>query len=320
MMHRVQAILSTLLMIGLGGALFSSSILAGATALLALAGIILVARKSLEQHGWIVPKELRLMHFAFWFFVLVSFCSWVFEGFSYEGGKNLGTHARLILFWPLLLAISYSGIKARGIFTSLALISISVIILFLIPLVAGSGTLEKLLATRFGGGVNPISFGNIALLGGMLTLTGGLFFARNKQYVLAILVSFIGVTAVVLSMFSETRSNLVALPVLLLLLLPLLSKKLRIAGAIAIIVITVAAVITSERMSQSVESLVAAGSFDRSMEIRIEAWELAWDIFRAEPFSGAGLGGYTRGAEAAVATGDIPPVICLLYTSPSPRD
>lgn len=320
MMHRVQAILSTLLMIGLGGALFSSSILAGATALLALAGIILIARKSLVQHGWIVPKELRLMHFAFWFFVLVSFCSWVFEGFSYEGGKNLGTHARLILFWPLLIAISYSGVRARGIFTSLALISISVIILFLVPLVAGSGTLEKLLATRFGGGVNPISFGNIALLGGMLTLTGGLFFARNKQHMLAILLSCIGVAAVVLSMFSETRSNLVALPALLLLLLPLLSKKLRIAGAIAILVIAVAATTNSERMSQSVENLVAAGSFDRSMETRIEVWELAWDIFRTEPFTGTGLGGYTRGAEAALAAGEITPVVSLCCTGHAHND
>ena len=77
-----------LLIIGLGGALLSSSILAGATLLLAIAGMVLSARKSLYKDGWDKPKELRLLHFSFWFFVLVSFLSWALEGFDYELASN----------------------------------------------------------------------------------------------------------------------------------------------------------------------------------------------------------------------------------------
>lgn len=305
-MHLPHALLPLLFMTGLGGALFSSSILAGATALLAIAGITLIFRKSLNQSGWVVPKELRLMHFAFWFFVLVSFCSWALEGFTYEGGKNLGTHARLILFWPLIIALTYSGIRARGIFTGLALISASVIIVFLMALAARSGAWDKLLNTRFGGGINPISFGNIALLGGMLTVTGGLFFVRSKRPLPATLMCIVGVTAVIVSMFSETRSNLVALPALLLLLLPLISRKLRIAGAIAILVIVVATIANSDRMSRSVEHLLEGGKLDTSMDVRIEVWGLAWDLFLESPLTGSGLGGYTRGVEEAVTAGEVP--------------
>lgn len=299
-----QFLLPALLMTGLGGALVSSSILAGATALLAIAGITLTIRKSLYQSGWEIPKELRLLHFAFWFFVLVSFCSWTLEGFSYEGGKNLGTHARLILFWPLVVALTFVGIKARGTFVALSLVSISVIAMFLLALADRNGAIEKLLSIRFGAGINPISFGNLALLGGMLTLTGGFFFARSKRLVPAILLFVLGLSAVVISMLSETRSNLVALPFLSLLLLPLVGKKWRIGGAVIIAVLVVATAISSDRLSRSFDQLLGGGKLDNSMEIRFEVWELAWNMFLEEPFTGAGMGGYTRGAEAAVAAGE----------------
>lgn len=300
-----QLLLPALLMAGLGGALASSSILAGATALLAIAGIALTVRKSLLRSGWEVPKELRLLHFAFWFFVLVSFCSWSLEGFSYEGGKNLGTHARFILFWPLVVALSYAGLRARGTFIALALVSVSVIAMFLLALADRNGALEKLLSIRFGAGINPISFGNLALLGGMLTLTGGFFFARTRRPALSALMFFLGLGAVVVSMLSETRSNLVALPFLLFLLLPLVGKKWRIASVILIAVLVVSTVLSSDRLPRSFEQLTGGEQLDKSMEIRFELWGLAWGMFLEDPITGAGLGGFTRGAEAAVASGDV---------------
>ncbi|WP_341581351.1 hypothetical protein [Marinobacter metalliresistant] len=68
MTFSTRTFLPLLLMIGLGGALLSSTILAAATLLLAIAGMITGHRKSLYRTGWDKPKELRLMHFAFWFF------------------------------------------------------------------------------------------------------------------------------------------------------------------------------------------------------------------------------------------------------------
>jgi (heptosyl)LPS beta-1,4-glucosyltransferase len=222
--------LHALLIIGLGGALLSSSILAGATLLLAIAGMVLSARKSLYKTGWDKPKELRLLHFSFWFFVLVSFLSWALEGFDYEGGKTFGTHARFILFWPLIIAISYARVGARTTFAAIGLVSVSIIGIFLVTIAARQGALGQVMNSRFGGGINPISFGNLALLGGMLTIVGAMFFVRDKRLGLAILFFIGGTAAVLISMLSETRSNLVALPFLLVALVPLLRKRLRVAA------------------------------------------------------------------------------------------
>src|SRR5690606_16390225 len=98
MINRQSATLA-LLCLGLAGALASSSLLAATTALLAILGGYLIKTKALVKQDWDTPKELRLIHFAFWFFVLTSAISWAIEGFSYDGAKTLGTHARFILFW-----------------------------------------------------------------------------------------------------------------------------------------------------------------------------------------------------------------------------
>ena len=301
-----RLLLNALLMAGLGGALLSSSILAGATLLLALAGMVFSVRKSLYKAGWDKPKELRLLHFAFWFFVLASFLSWTMEGFDYEGGKTLGTHARFILFWPLIVALTYARIGARIMFAAIGLIAVSVIAIFLATIAARQGALNQLLHSRFGGGINPISFGNLALLGGMLTIVAAIFFTREKRRIVGTLLFLAGTAAIVISMLSETRSNLVALPFLLVALIPLLGKRLRIAGLVAIPLLLAGAIVTSDRMSQSLNGLLHDGDLDTGMEVRIEVWGQAWSMFRENPWTGIGLGGYTHRIESEVEAGNLP--------------
>ncbi len=298
-----RILLTALFMAGLGGALLSSSILAGATLLLAVAGGVMIARKQPQKTGWETPKELRLLHFAFWFFFAVSTWSWVREGFDYEGGKTLGTHARLILFWPLVVALSLVGFKARSVFIAFSLVSLSVIIALAWALATQIGSFDQLMSLRFGGGINPISFGNLALLGGFLTLIGGLFFRSSKNKRCGMVLIVLGCTAIVISMLSETRSNLLALPAFMLLLVPLLEKKYLSRALIAIPLIVGIAFATGDRMSKSVQTLLNGGEFDTGMELRLEVWSLAADMFRAHPWTGVGLGGYTEQIEAAAATG-----------------
>lgn len=301
-----RLLLSALLMAGLGGALLSSSILAGATLLLALAGMVLSVRKSLYKTGWDKPKELRLLHFAFWFFVLASFLSWTLEGFDYEGGKTLGTHARFILFWPLIVAVTYARIGARTMFAAIGLIAASVIAIFLATIAARQGAFNQLLNSRFGGGINPISFGNLALLGGMLTIVAAIFFTREKRRIVGTLLFLAGTAAIVISMLSETRSNMVALPFLLVALIPLLGKRLRTAGLVAIPLLVAGAIVTSDRMSHSLNGLLHDGNLDTGMEVRIEVWGQAWSMFRENPWTGVGLGGYTHRIESEVEAGNLP--------------
>lgn len=304
-----RILLPALLMAGLGGALLSSSILAGATLLLAIAGCVFIARKSHYKAGWETPKELRLLHFAFWFFVLVSTYSWVLEGFDYEGGKTLGTHARFILFWPLVIALSYIGLRGRTVFYAFGLVSLSAITVLVTSVISQSGTIESFLNGRFGGGINPISFGNLALLGGVLTLISASFFFRSGNKGLAILFTVMGVAAASIALLSETRSNLVALPFMLLACIPLLGRRMRWAGLIFIPIIMALAITSGDRMSQTVQTLLHGGSVDAGIEIRLELWGLAWEMFKQQPWTGVGLGGYTHGIEAAVEMGKAPAIL-----------
>ncbi|MBW4936473.1 O-antigen ligase family protein [Marinobacter sp. F4206] len=295
-----------LLMAGLGGALLSSSILAGATLLLAIAGGVFIARKSPYKAGWDTPKELRLLHFAFWFFVLVSAWSWMLEGFDYEGGKTLGSHARFLVFWPLVIALSYIRLRAQTMFIAIGLVSLSALIAFASALADQSWSIDRILNMRFGGGINPISFGNLALLGSVMTLVGASFFLRTGRKIPAAFFVVVGVLAAVISMLSETRSNLVALPFLLLVCLPLVGGKARMAGLILIPAILGLAIVSGDRMSHSIEALMNGSALDNGIEIRFEVWGLAWEMFKDHPWTGVGLGGYTHAIESAVANGTAP--------------
>jgi O-antigen ligase len=305
---------------GIGGSLLSSDILAGATLLIAIGGMVIGYRKALYANGWDKPKELRLLHFAFWFFVLISTASWALEGFSYEGGKTLGAHARFILLWPLLLALTYARIGATTVFTSTALLSASTVILLAAAMISDNSSLGQMLTGRFGGGINPISFGNIALLGGMITLTGGIYFLHTRRQPAGFLLLFLGIASVFVAMLSQTRSNLVALPVFLLLLIPLFGKRLRIVAAVVIPVILAGALVSNDRVVSSIRNLMQHNNPDSGISIRFEVWGQAWQMFSENPLTGAGLGGYSRGIEAAVASGQAPEVLLQCCTGHAHSD
>lgn len=320
MISHTQKPVHLLFVLGAAGTLLSSSIIAGTTLLLAIAGIVISQKNWLQHAGWDKPKELRLLHFAFWFFVLVSVFSWTLEGFSYEGGKTLGTHARLILFWPLIIAMSYGRLGAGTVFSAFALMAASTATLLAFALMVGSVPLESLLNARFGGGINPISFGNLALLGGFITLVGGLFCLRNKRYLLALFLVVLGISATAVALLSQTRSNLIALPVLLLLLLPLLKRNLRFAGLIAVPVLLVTAVAANDRLMTSVAEFTENGGLDSGITIRLEVWNLAWKMFANNPWTGVGLGGYAHEIEAAVDSGSASPVLIDCCTGHAHND
>jgi (heptosyl)LPS beta-1,4-glucosyltransferase len=297
MTQPIRSLPNAFIMIGLGGALLSSSMLAAATLIAAILGMVFIKARTLAKAGWDTPKELRLLHFAFWFFVLVSTFSWVMEGLNYEGGKTLGTHARLILFWPLVIAFTVSGLRANHLFVTTAIIALSPLAALLIALATEYDSFSQLMETRFGAGINPISFGNLSLLGGVLALVGGFYYFRTGNTALALTFAGLGVSAVIISMFSGTRSNLIALPILLLLLLPLVGRKLRIAGIASVILISVIFMFSSDRMRESVEIAFEGEELGSGIEIRLQLWKVAADMFVNEPWTGVGLGGYTTYVE-----------------------
>ncbi len=313
-MSRLNIACKSLAVIGLGGALLSSAFVAGATLLIAIAGIVLMHRHTLEKAGWEKPKELRLIHFAFWFFVATSVFAWSLAGFGYEGVKTLGSDARFMLFWPLVVGLTYSGCRAPHTFAALGLCALAGLIAVVIAYVKTGH-----LAVRAGGGINPIMFGNLALLAGVTALVGSLYFFRLSRKNPAFLMLAAGVLGLTLAGLSGTRSNLIALPFLLLLLIPLLKPRLRIAAAAIIAALVVIALVFNDRGYSTLEAL-AGGELEDSMTIRFELWHLAWNLFLQNPLSGAGLDGFTQAAAQASRNGTISSSILACCTGHAHND
>ncbi|WP_166266264.1 O-antigen ligase family protein [Marinobacter caseinilyticus] len=319
-MNRLKIALLALTFIGLGGALLSSSWLAGATLFIALTGIALSYRKALPKAGWDEPKELRLLHFAFWFFVVASALSWFNAGLGYEGFKTLGSDVRFILFWPLIIALTYSELRASTLFLAFGLTALSALAAVLAHFAQSTETLTPYLAGRLGGGINPIMFGNLALLGGALSLVGGLYFRRQpSDQIKALVLIIAGLAALVVAGLSQTRSNLIALPVLLLLITPLLTPRLRRMSVLVIIIIAAVSFTTSDRIQTMMASL-SNGVLEQGITIRFELWQLAWNLFLDNPILGAGLNSFTQAAAEASSRGDISPTILTCCTGHAHND
>ncbi|MDX1802136.1 MAG: glycosyltransferase, partial [Marinobacter sp.] len=252
------------------------------------------------------PRELRLMHFAFWFFVLISTLAWALRGFHYDDFKILGTHARLLLFWPLLVALLYSGLRATGVFLATGALALGAVVAVSLDWYQGGGSLASYLQHRVGAGINPIMFGNLALLAGVLALIGGLYFARNRRYAPAAITTVVGLAALVLAVASQTRSNFIALPCLLFIMMFLLKPRWRIPSALAMILVITGLMLASDRLQGTLTDLMA-GSPGQSIRIRLELWHLAWQIFLAHPLAGAGLTGFSDAVSVAVGNGALTP-------------
>lgn len=303
-MPKSNLMIQALLLAGLGGALLSSSILAGATLLIAITGIVAIKRRTLEQTDWDTPKELRLIHFAFWFFVLVSAVAWIVDGFSYEGLKTLGTHARFILFWPLVITLTAAALKAAGAFSAMILAAIAASVILVVDLLAHQGGFDSFFRYRFGGGINPITFGNITLLASVISWVACFHLWHQNRKGPALLALAIGSTGILIALLSQTRSNLIALPVLLLFFLALVPARARIPAILAIAVLIVSAVLSSNRVTDTIEQ-VSEGEFDPSIKLRFEAWQVAWNTFSDNPLTGAGLNGYKLASQAHGESDDV---------------
>lgn len=313
-----QRIVVVVFALGLAGALISSSLLAACALVLAIWGGCLAYRGNLHRAGWEPPKELRLLHFGFWFFVLVSAYGCLVSGLSYEAFKPFGTHARLILFWPITLALTWAALGARGVFVAMILAALSAPVVIGWDWMSQGGDLDALLSTRAGGPLNAITFGNLALLSGVLSLVAASFLASSSSRYLAVLALVAAILGLAGALLSQTRSNLVALPVLLILLLPLISSRLRIPAVVVVMVLAGSLILTSDRAQDTLAGL-ATGQLDDSAQLRLVIWQFAWELFSANPLTGVGLDGYEVAVRAA-AGDQLPPDVLACCTGHAHND
>lgn len=311
--------LQALVLLGLAGGLLSSSALAIAALLLGLAGLLAIKRGSLSVSGWDTPRELRFLHFAFWFYVAVSVFGWSISGFSYLGFKDLGNPARLILFWPIVVAITYSGLSARGLFVGFGLMALSATAVVAVEFASNGQDLAALLRARAGGDLNAITFGNLALLSGTTSLVGALLYGRQRDRLPTILLLIAGAGALFAAFLSQTRSNFLALSTLLFLFLPLIKTSLRVPALVMALLAVASLAMVSDRAFETFQGLMD-GQLDQGTELRLEAWSIAWELFLQHPLVGAGLDGYSIAATAAAKDGAVPSALLDCCTGHAHND
>ena len=135
---------------------------------------------------------------------------------------------------------------------------------------------------------------------------GAVYFAKQHRSGLGLLVFLIAAGAGLVAMMSQTRSNLIALPVLALLFLALVPKRWRLPSLAAVALIAVAALASSDRVHSTYEQF-QNGQVEDSIALRLEAWKLALDTAGEHPWWGSGLGGYHQAAMDYVASGQSSP-------------
>ncbi|VVE30213.1 O-antigen ligase [Pandoraea pneumonica] len=164
--------------------------------------------------------------------------------------------------------------------------------------------------------LNPIHFGDIALLLGVLSIVAIHWFRRDRFWIVAF--KLLGGTAgCYASWASQSRGGWVALPVLIVvwfLYKPHADNMKRRAAIAGVAVLLIASTFLSATVRERFDAissdltLLRAGQADTSVGIRLELWKAAVKLIREHPLTGLGAHGYRDAMPTMAASGDLTPV------------
>lgn len=163
--------------------------------------------------------------------------------------------------------------------------------------------------------LNPIHFGDIALLLGVLSVVSIHWLARDRFWL--VVFKLIGAAGCYASWASQSRGGWVALPVLLVIWLLCrphsanLKRRAIIAGvAVVLVASTFLSSTVRDRFNNIHADLASlnAGQADTSIGIRLELWKTAVKLIRENPWTGLGAHGYRNAMPAMAAAGDLTPM------------
>ncbi|MGM0433322.1 MAG: glycosyltransferase [Pseudomonadota bacterium] len=293
--------ITSLFAIAIAGSLIVDSLLSSATYGLTLAGLGFIIMARLRGTRALPPadREVKLIGFAMAFFALASLATWALNGFGYEDFKNLGKHGRLLLFWPLLVALVYSGVREKPAFLGLAACASLAGLVALEPLLWGETV------RRADGATNAIPFGNLALLSGIMLLgmAGPLF--TNNRYTPCLMALMAGTLGLAAAYLSGTRNNVLVLPVLILFLILFAGPRQRVLSTVVGLLVLGLFVGLESRLGQGVLSLLN-GSYGRGIEYRFDVWQHALGLFTSSPLTGVGVRGYAQALQSGIEAGELP--------------
>ncbi|VVD97451.1 O-antigen polymerase [Pandoraea horticolens] len=164
--------------------------------------------------------------------------------------------------------------------------------------------------------LNPIHFGDIALLLGILSLVSIHWLSHDKPWIVAFKILG-GAAGCYASWASQSRGGWIALPCLLVVWFfwhrhPISAGR-RVAVALFAVVLLISA-FASPTVRERFEAIrtdltsLSAGQPDSSTGIRLELWKAAGKLIEAKPILGWGAHGYRDAMPAMAATGVLTPM------------
>jgi O-antigen ligase len=174
---------------------------------------------------------------------------------------------------------------------------------------------------RATGVVNPIIFGDLALIMGVMSLAGIGWFRERKQW--SISIPLLAISAGILaSGLSQVRGAWVAFPFLILLFIWYSSKRVTFRARVLVFSLFVLTIVgiylapqtgVQKRVDKTFNNVSKYFSRDdvndnsrlSSVGSRFEMWKASWIIFQDNPVVGGGWGNYTEKAQKLVDNGVI---------------
>lgn len=254
--------------------------------------LIFVASFSMlfKKKKWDIDGEDKLILLAFGLYTISVFAAIYFDGGS---ARSLDRPSRFILALPvLLLLLSYSEKKHWLWYGSIIGATSAFIVAYYEKAILG--------LSRAHGGENPIMFGNIGMMLGLINFVSATYFFTEKRYKLAVLAVLAGFLGLAVSILSGTRGGWIALPIIGFFLVwqsrNLLGKRVVLAIIIMSILVLITAIMTpymgvKSRIDSALENIDQyrqGVKTETSVGYRFDMWKAALVMFKESPIIGVG--------------------------------
>ena len=250
------------------------------------------------------------------FMVVVVFFVTLFFGFEDVGLKKLGKFLYLLMAIPVYFFFRRTGVSYAAFWYGLVggtVISMIVSIRDVWPDLFTERTLE-----RAGGISNPIIFGDLSIMLGVMSVAGMLWFQfrHRHMWLIPVIALCLGVGS---SFFSQSRGGWLVIPVVAIVFIWYFSRYISKTKLASVSLLFIASLVLAYQSPQSVikinishaikftaeyyDSDITDGSRETSIGMRLEAWQAAWQIFLDNPVLGVGWGNYQKNAQFLVNSG-----------------
>ncbi|WP_151702263.1 O-antigen ligase family protein [Nitrincola alkalilacustris] len=225
----------------------------------------------------------------------------------------------LPLVLPLMALLHYRRIGPELLLNSISLLLVMALLLILVQY---TGLIEfgTILMYQWRPSLwfNPVPFSNAIVFFAVFLL--GLSLQCNLQRIWPALLAGIG-ASLLMVLLSETRGSLLALSLVALCYLLFLFRRHRISPAMLVMLIALISIslmlvfgLQAERLQLGLDefrSYFTGGAQETSVGIRLQVWQLAWQLFLDQPLLGAGVEAAIEIKQQMVLVGEIPAYVAM---------